>query len=239
MKGYNIFSFVLLVLLTALLLLTGCSKEEETTLLDYKDDFRNVKSGWYVGESELEKYSYTDKNTYEIQVLDANLLPRALAPIPELSPRYTIGADIELTSEKGHCGLVFNNYTGGSYKDFYLFRLNAPEGTYKISRYNENVGEKEEKWTHLTGWKTCSANKDGLNTLKIAQNYKKASFYINDQLIEETDEISFHEDGISVGVFISSLNVDKDEELGLLEDPVTGEFDNYTVTGYILEEQSK
>lgn len=243
MKVNNKLCFVLLVLFTVLFLLTGCSKDEiETTLLTFEDDFSDENSGWDIGESDTKIYSYTDENTYEIQVFYVDSLAQALAPIAKLGPKYNIEADIKLIldeeneGDKGHCGLVFNYYEGGNFYDFYLFRLDAVSGKYKISRYNGNVEEEDEKWVDLTGWKTCSPSDDDFNKLKIVQNNKKASFYLNGQLIEEIDEISIHEEGVSVGVFVSSLNVDKDGELVPLEVPVVAGFDDFEVRGYAVEE---
>lgn len=231
MKFNNKFSVIFIALLIGLLLLTGCSddevtKKDEDSLITFSDNFSDADSGWSTSIYDNANYYYNN-GKYEIKVDIVDKIYLTAAPVDKLSSEYTVKADVLHKTQEGHLGIVFNHLEDEDLDDYYIFRFRPYTNEYKISRYNEITGD---GWSTIMDWETCNAYNDKSNALKLVQNKDRISLYLNDNLLKKLDGIEVHNEGIQVGIFVSSSESDD-----ILTDSVVGQFDNFEISGYGIE----
>lgn len=238
MKFNNKFNFAVVVSLIALLLVTGCSgndeviKNNEPTLINFHDDFSSINIGWVTGTDDVSSKTYNDHGTYEIKLFKGGLIIPSIAPIAKLGSEYTLEANIEQPLREGHSGMIFNGVEDEDSVDYYVFWITPYLGKYSISRYNEITGD---GWTHLTTEETSHLNEWGKNRIKIKQNDDEAIFYINENIVGKLTGIDTHEEGVNVGVFVSSAGAVTEDNSDTLMNSVISYFDDFKVSGYAAE----
>ena len=214
---------VIIMFLIGVLLVTGCSNRNDPELISFKDDFSSPDSGWSTSTYDNANYYYNNDN-YAIKVNVIDKLYRATAPIDKLSSEYTVKVDVLHKTQEGHLGIVFNKIEDGELDDYYVFRFRPYTQEYKVSRNNEISGD---GWTNIMSWESYNTLNEKNNTLKLVQNKDNISLYLNGNLLKELSGIQVNNEGIEVGLFVSSLESDD-----TLTDSVIGIFDNFEVSGY-------
>jgi hypothetical protein len=206
-----------LIVLFLVLFLSGC-KDNLVEIKELTDDFSNKKSGWDISTKNDYITNY-EKNKYEIQVLNSEIMAWSDTPEGNLGISYMIEVDVEVIQGEPACGLLFN-YVDES--DFYRFAIKPDTESYSLHRlYNG-------RWYTIINWTHSNDINQGVNRLRILHNRNKIKLYVNNTFLASA-KIEFN-NGQNKG----ALAVDP---LGSLT-PVTTYFDNFKYRGYNLKENN-
>lgn len=160
------------------------------SLRAYFDDFSNAGSGWQTGTSGQCQSGYVS-GKYGVAVLALNQV--CLYPAPTTA---RVDGLFEVTANKANAndgsvyGLVFGLNSKTAFNQFYVFWVDAYDGTYVLQRYDGGV------WTNLAGGASAAIQRDaGENRLKVRRDGSLIHLYVNGVFLTTATDDSFPANG--------------------------------------------
>ncbi len=184
--------------------------------IQYKDDFSDHESGWWIIEDKSGKMYYSDGMYHIYQKKSDQIVWNNTTEIFRngiLSIDFTlVSGDDELTGVAILWRITDDN-------EFYMFQANEA-GYYSVSKWEDNDWVPIKRYTH-----TAALNQGGLmNNIKVAFHGNSSDIFINDYFVDSYTDESFISGSVGMGIW---ADPESDAEIA---------FDNLTV--YKYEENS-
>jgi len=178
----------------------------------YSDDFSNPASGWLTGDGKHISLSY-ENGEYEIEIFRSWWWGASAPPLGDIS-NYSIESEARLhTGSEGIYGVIFDRE---DWDNYYVFVVIPSSQVYAIFRHEPN-----DNWINLVPFTASTAIKadSATNQLKVEREGEKITVYVNDQVLNTTNDSTLTGTSSEVGLFAQTLN----------EEPIKARFDNFIV----------
>lgn len=184
--------------------------------IQYRDDFSDDKSGWWVLDDKSGKMYYADGMYHIYQVKSDRIVWDSTT---EIFRNGILNIDFTIVSGDEELTGVSILWRIASDDDFYIFQVNE-EGYYWVTKLVDN------NWVPIKRYTYTAALKQGghENNLKIAFHGNSADIFINEYFVDSFTDESFISGSVGMGVW---ADPDSDVEIA---------FDNLIV--YKYEENS-
>jgi|GEM_PF-1934435 len=156
----------------------------------YFDDFSNAGSGWQTGTIGACQSGYVS-GKFGVAVLALNQVCLYAAPTTARADGlFEVRANKASAGDGSVYGLVFGLNSKATFSQFYVFWVDAYDGTYVLQRYNGGV------WSNLGGGAAAAIQRDtGENRLKVRRDGNLIHLYVNGVFLATVTDDSFPANG--------------------------------------------
>jgi hypothetical protein len=193
MKRYSCCLKCCLIVLTLLLLTSGCGVGSESA--PFRDDFEDSRSGWDIGQRAEFKRGY-ERGEYFIELEEPNWLTWTCPGKQFDDVIIEVDAYLASGSPDGHFG-VFCRHTDEN--NFYYFAISA-DGYYAIFR-RENGGDVQVITENIEGMVFSPVINTGgqVNRIQAECRGDELSLYVNGKLLETVTDNAISQGDVGLG----------------------------------------
>ena len=167
----------------------------EGTLI-FEDDFRDPKSGWYVGSSDTGERSY-ENGSYRLLVKKAGWMILGHNPDIDQLDDFVLEVDASpslSSAEDSEYGVVFRRQSPVTFDNLCCFEICSGYGRYRIRK------QLNDEWSTLKYWTYSSYIRKGTSTnhLKVVCQGEQIAVYVNGHHLDTVTDSSFSKGYISL-----------------------------------------